>query len=139
MYRFTPEIIRFSRRRPSQMERYCRPLSLENIGGMDQEETLESLTYKIKENGRHNRYLALNLCNRDTIEFRIFRGTLNVDTFTATIQFVKELVNYAKFHSLDEVKTISWFNFMRFTSIGNVELTNYYRDRGLAVTAAVAN
>ena len=62
-----------------------------------------------------------------------------MDTFTATLQFVKELVNYAKSHSLDEVKTVSWFNFMRFTSIGNVELTNYYRDRGLDGTAAVAN
>ena len=131
MFRFTSEIIRFSRRKPAQLEHYCRPLSLDSIGAMDMEESLESLTVKVKENGRNNRYLALNLCNRDTIEFRIFRGTLNMDTFVATLQFVKEMVNYAKSHTLDEIKTVSWRDFAKYTAIGNDELTLYYGARGL--------
>lgn len=43
--------------------------------------------------GHSDRYRAINLSNEDTIEFRIFRGTLNTNTFFATIELVESIVN----------------------------------------------
>ena len=43
-----------------------------------------------------SRYKAINLQNSKTIEFRFFRGTLNVDTILASIELIDNLVDYAK-------------------------------------------
>ena len=37
---------------------------------------------------RHDRYQAVNLCNSNTVEIRIFRGTLKVSTIKATLWLV---------------------------------------------------
>lgn len=42
------------------------------------------------------RYEALNLTNRNTIEFRIFRGTLKVQSILKNIEFCAALINWAR-------------------------------------------
>lgn len=42
-----------------------------------------------------NRYTALNLRNPKTVEFRIFRGTLNPGTFFARLEFCNALTKFA--------------------------------------------
>ena len=37
------------------------------------------------------RYTCVNLTNFDTIEFRLFRGTLKLNTFLATLQMVDRI------------------------------------------------
>ena len=54
------------------------------------------------------RYVAVNLQNRNTIEFRIFRGTLKVSTLYATIEFVDTLCRFAKHISLRDVDNVQW-------------------------------
>jgi len=51
-----------------------------------------------------NRSSAVNLHNRNTIEFRIFRGTLNTMCFSKNLEFVKSLIQWVKVTSLDTVK-----------------------------------
>jgi len=51
-----------------------------------------------------NRSSAVNLHNRPTIEFRIFRGTLNTMCFAKNLEFVKSLIQWVKVTSLDTVK-----------------------------------
>lgn len=46
-----------------------------------------------KSNGR---YHAVNFCNFNTVEFRLFRGTLKYSTFMATLELVGALVHWAK-------------------------------------------
>ena len=51
-----------------------------------------------------NRSSAVNLHNRQTIEFRIFRGTLNTMCFSKNLEFVKSLIQWVKVTGLNTVK-----------------------------------
>ena len=46
----------------------------------------------IKNDFSHEKYMALNLQHNNTIEFRIFKGTLRAETYLASIEFVNNLV-----------------------------------------------
>lgn len=43
-----------------------------------------------------SRYVAVNLSNRGTVEFRLFRGTLKPDSFFAALEFVDAMVNLVR-------------------------------------------
>lgn len=45
-----------------------------------------------------NKYGAINLKHEDTIEIRIFKGTLNVETFLITLQFVRNIIKLSLIH-----------------------------------------
>ncbi len=53
------------------------------------------------------RYAAVNLCNYSTIEFRLFRGTLKINTFIATLQLVNEICNVAVSMSDESLQKLS--------------------------------
>ena len=56
-----------------------------------------------------DRYQAVNLTNQNTIEFRMFKGTLNIDTFMATLQLCNELITIVKKVSCaEELAAIKW-------------------------------
>ena len=46
------------------------------------------------KNYDEERYEALNLCNAGTVEFRVFRGTLNVQRILRNIEYVAAVVDY---------------------------------------------
>ena len=54
-----------------------------------------------KSNG--TRYQAVNFENRNTVEFRLFRGTLNFSTFMATLEIVDALVHWARQLSISDI------------------------------------
>lgn len=49
------------------------------------------------------RYQAVNFENRNTVEFRLFRGTLNYTTFMATLEIVDALVHWANQLSISDI------------------------------------
>lgn len=52
---------------------------------------------KIKEHkGNKGRYQVINTTNRNTIEFRLNRGTLNINTFFASIELFNNIIELAK-------------------------------------------
>jgi len=56
-----------------------------------------SLIYKSKKkDGNNERYVAINLQNKATLEIRIFRGTLNINSFMKNIEFAHALFMYTK-------------------------------------------
>jgi hypothetical protein len=56
-----------------------------------------ALMYKAKKKeGNSARYVAINLQNYSTIEIRIFRGTLNFQSFMKNIEFVHALYMFTK-------------------------------------------
>lgn len=64
---------------------------------------------EIYENAKSaTRYCALNLKNTATIEFRIYRGTLNADTFFASMQLTDNLVKFAIEKNNEEAQTVTW-------------------------------
>lgn len=82
---FKNELLIFSRRTKTQVDRWSSFLS------SDTNTTLEYIKDK-KHNG--SRYMAVNIQNRRTIEIRLWRGTLNINTFMATIELTKIMVDW---------------------------------------------
>lgn len=66
------------------------------------------------------RYRALNTATSTgkTYEFRIFRGTLNPETFRASVDLCIRLVEYARYiDKRNNYKSISWDNFLKFKKL----------------------
>ena len=70
--------------------------------------------------------VALNLKHDDTIEFRCFRSTLKYETFILTLEFVKNIVDYAKLINIENIEQICWSDLMNTFSD---ELRDYYVSR----------
>ena len=77
------ELLKFSRRTPRQLERWAA-----RYGYKDRpQEILEHA----KKGSHAGRYSCVNLENRATIEFRMFRGTLKLNSLLATLQMVDHI------------------------------------------------
>ena len=115
---FKQNIIKLTRRDADQLNRWAQFIS--DYNGDD----LRDIE-KIKKCDKGGRYLALNLNNYKTIELRIFRGTLNVDTFYATLHLVNNIVEIAK---RDDVRGVS---FKQLITLNNyADLIEYAKQRG---------
>jgi hypothetical protein len=88
-----------------------------------------SLIYKAKKkDGNSERYVAINLKNSQTIEIRIFRGTLNLNSFMKNIEFAHALFMYTKENkdiSLDGFKmyiesSCDYSNLKKFINLKNL-------------------
>lgn len=75
------------------------------------------------------RYHAINLVNIHTIEFRVFKGSLNIETVKATIQFVHTIVNFAIKADLLTVQNCEWSDM--FKDVEYDELKAYLNRRHL--------
>ena len=74
-----------------------------------------------------NRYYVLNLQNVNTIEFRLFKGTLNADTFYATLALVDGIVRWCKQHTTVELHSVTFDEIIEW--IADEKLTNYWSTR----------
>jgi hypothetical protein len=85
--------------------------------------------------GNFGRYAAVNLCNYSTIEFRLFRGTLKLNTFIATLQLVNEICNVAISMSDESLQKLSWSEFV--SNITDTELIQYLKERNIYINDKV--
>jgi hypothetical protein len=78
------------------------------------EYTQETLMYKAKKKrGNSKRYLAVNLQNDNSVEVRIFRGTLNDSSFFKNIEFVQALYDYTKSIPDSDMSLKSFLTFIK--------------------------
>lgn len=98
------------------------------------EKTGKEILDKAKK-GNYGRYAAVNLCPYSTIEFRIFRGTLKLNTLLATLQMVNAICDVAISMSEDEIENQSWAEFVM--GIQYPELIQYLKERRLYVNEPV--
>ena len=121
------ELLRFSRRTRSQMEQWAA-----RYGRKDDPKAV------LDHAKRHEfaRYKCVNLTNADTIEFRMFRGTLKWNSFLATLQMVDRICDVALFLSDQEVQDLTWTDFA--ASCTQPELVQYLKERRLYVNEPVA-
>jgi hypothetical protein len=98
------ELVKFSRRSPSQLNRWAARYA--TISDTAKE------TYRKAKDKYAGRYVAVNLENYNTIEFRMFRGTLRYKTFAATLQLVEEICQLAICLSDGELEALSWSDFV---------------------------
>lgn len=98
---------------------------------------LEILDYAKK--GYHGgRYTCVNLQNPDTVEFRMVRGTLKINTIFATLQMLDRVCDAAIFLSDDELKVMAWTTFVAGIQPERYpELVQYLKERRLYVNEPV--
>ena len=121
------ELLKFSRRTELQLKRWAA-----RYGYKDQ--PMEILDHAKKGYGG-GRYSSINLQNRDTIEFRIFRGSLKLNTIIATLQLVDRVCDVAVSMSDEEMKAMSWTTFV--SGCQTPELVRYLKERRLYVNEPV--
>ena len=120
------ELFTFSRRSSYNMSRWSSRFGFEKTG--------KQILEKAK-NGCNGRYVAVNLNNYHTIEFRLFRGTLKYNTFIATLQMVNHICDVAISFSEEGIDAMSWSEFV--SSIEEPELIQYLKERRLYVNETV--
>ncbi len=120
---FWNEMLCFSRRTESQMKQWANRYGRKNFP----KETL----YHAK-GSKNGRYTCVNLNNYETIEFRLFRGTLKYNTLIATLQMVNEICDVAISFSDEELDNLSWNKFVSQLDNKKVpELIQYLKERRL--------
>ena len=117
------ELLKFSRRTEAQLSRWAARYGYQ--------EYPKEILQRAKKGYGGGRYTCVNLSNAETIEFRIFRGTLKYNTFVATLQLLDKICDVALFASDEELKGLSWTSFV--ASIQQPELVQYLKARPLSV------
>lgn len=136
MEKFWGNMVIFSRRTERALNNYARRYRNLDINN----DTDDELIYKCKEqcNGE-GRHFCVNLNEvghdsrqHDTIEIRIFRGSLKLNTIYATLQFCDVITDIAINSSLSAVQSLMWDDIKRMSQEkGYTELMEYYEERGL--------
>ena len=130
---YDDELLKFSRRGHYEMHRWAK----KTTAGVVSSDKRDAVLVKAKHaNANHDRYTALNLTNHATIEFRIFRGTLNPQTFAATLQLVDCMVRWCKQHTLQEVIGCTFADIVKTCKYP--ELAAYCIRRRIAINTEVA-
>ena len=131
-----PFIVRFTRRRYSQLSRWAQTVNMHAC------KENKSFDAKMREYriAKDTRYQAVNLENYATIELRLFRGTLNRETYYATLQLVTGLAyltralltvpEYAETLTWEDVK-LEILAALDTNNLPTEELANYLKRRGL--------
>ena len=124
------ELLKFSRRTPRQLERWAARYGYK-------EQPAELLDYAKK--GYHGgRYTCVNVQNRDTVEFRMFRGTLKPSTILATLELLDRICDMALCLTDDELKAVPWTSFAAGISKDSYpELIQYLKERTLYINEPV--
>lgn len=123
---FWNELLKFSRRTQASIQQWARRYGLRS-------QPKEILDH-VKSEFMGERYTAVNLTNRDTVELRSWRGTLRYNTFCATVQMVDKLVDCACYMTDDEVKNMSWTSFV--AGFTQPEIITYLKERRLYINEA---
>lgn len=117
METFKNELTKFSRRTNSDLARWASFLTDDG-----EELIFEELKKKKSNKGR---YCALNITNSDTVEFRIFKGTLEYDELMATLELVDNIVDIARSNKLEG---LTWNDIVSF---GGSFIGQYVNDYGI--------
>lgn len=112
--RFWDEIIVFSRRDYQKSKEYMKKMDAAA-------DTFYSCWNRSQDHDGH--YYAVNISNPNTIELRMFRSTLNIDTYMATLEFADKLVRTAKEKTVAELQAIS------FSDLLTKNAAKYYQTR----------
>lgn len=84
----------------------------------------------LQESLGKGKYVAINTSNPNTVEIRIFRGTLRLSTLKATIQFTDVLLDLVLDHGFSWIVKSEWSDILSIVEKTKyVELKNYLKER----------
>lgn len=123
------ELLKFSRRTEKQMSQWAARYGYKN--------NPKDILDHAKKDG-NSRYTCVNITNWNTVEFRMFRGTLKYNTLIATLELVNRICNLAVHFDDEKLAKISWSDFVMSLNEGDCsELITYLKERRLYVNAPV--
>lgn len=115
-------LLKFSRRTESQLNQWAARYT--------HKDTVDEYHKGIKNNEDDSRYMCVNLQNEDTIEFRIFRGTLKANTILATLELVERICVICASCNADDMQGLSWEHFLSLIDPDEYqELFTYIKER----------
>lgn len=120
------KLVKFSRRSERALDRWAEKPDA-YIMDLDDDATAKEKTAKVYGKGR---YQAVNLRNHETIELRLFRGSLRLQTIRATLQLVDTLCEYIGTHTVQQCAAATWADIMEIGSKW-ADLMAYNTTRGL--------
>lgn len=127
------ELTTLSRRSPSTLQRWAAinwsitPADLQ----LDDTVLLDNLNAHLLDSDARGRYQAVNRQNHRTVELRLWRGTLRVETLRATLQLVDVLCKYAQTHDLVQCARSLWTDVADTVPNEYTELLAYCTERGV--------
>lgn len=124
------ELLKFSRRTEAQMNHWAARYGYKN----NPKEILDHA-----KKGENGRYACVNITNWNTVEFRMFRGTLKYNTLIATLELVDRICDVAIKIDNEKLSKMSWADFV--TSLNESdhgELITYLKERRLYVNAPIS-
>jgi len=120
------ELLKFSRRTETQLKRWAARYGYK-------EHPKEILDHA-KKGYSGGRYTCVNITNYNTIEFRIFRGTLKYNTIIATMQMINNICDVAISFFDEDIKGLSWTSFVDMIDREKYpELITYLKERRLYI------
>jgi hypothetical protein len=121
--KFYSQMLQFSRRRAEQAHRWARPYG----AGLND---VNNLYHHARYAGA--KYYAVNVMPRETIEFRIFKGTLVRTDLIAALQMTHEMCTlFAQGMPDTQLKAYTWEEFMGRIKGKYSELDTYLKQRKL--------
>ena len=120
------ELLKFSRQTNRQLERWAARYGYKDT---PKEMMDHAKSY------HYGRYTCVNLTNEDTVEIRIFRGTLKYNTLAATIQLTDRLCDVVTCLNDEELRALSWSDFI--AGVTEPELIQYLKERRLYLNEPV--
>lgn len=100
--KFWKELVYFSRRRYSRIENWSDKYK----------EQPKEIVSSMKCGLFPSRYHVLNVRNRNTLEFRIYASTLDLDNFFATLELTKNMVVASKELSMEQIQNLTFDYFL---------------------------
>lgn len=97
------DMLRLSRRTESNADRWARRYATKDMS----EEEARDIVKLSKGYGHGSRYYAVNLTNSHTVEFRLCRGTLKLDSFLAWIDLMLRLVDASREIEWSDIDDVS--------------------------------
>lgn len=128
--RYWNQMLQFSRRTEDQMREWASNYDYEKRSMCRGDDKVFADMVK-KSPYDFARHKCVNVTNEHTTEIRMFRGTLNYDTFIAIPQFVDTMVRYCLEHDVEYINAHTWSDFMEYASGKYTELDAYMHKRGL--------
>ncbi len=127
--RFWFKFVKFSRRSEYTLDKWAKRYGDD---GFDKYITREQQHRKVDSTKRMGRYFAVNIENSNTVEIRMFRGTLKVSTIIASLQFVDFLVRFINEATIEDLQYITWNSLMaRIKTDSYPELVDYLLSKEL--------
>lgn len=120
--KYRRELIILSRRKSSQL-RWCESYDNDNLDPKNDE-------YKSDLKMKNGHYRTINI-TRDTIEFRLPRGSLNLNTIFATLELYDSMLRIADDMSIDDLIGSTWEQIKPLLIENTKYLSDYMTKRGL--------